>query len=58
MIMNSDMEILKLISYRKLNMWDVKRLIKVDFISKYKIVELSNYIRGRNEKVKLYLTKK
>ena len=48
------MEILKTILYSEFYMWDVKRFVKSSISSKYDIVELSNYIAERSEKVKLF----
>ncbi len=48
------MEILKTIPYSEFYMWDVKRFVKSSISSKYNIVEMSNYIAERSEKVKLF----
>ena len=52
--MVNSMQILKTIPYSEFYMWDVKRFVKSNISSKYDIVELSNYISERSEKVKLF----
>ena len=45
---------LKYISLQELDYWDVKRYAITDINSKYKLIQLSNLIEERSEKIKLF----
>ena len=49
-----ELKYLKFINFKELSLWDVKRLFLSDINSKYEIVELSEVIKERSEKVALY----
>jgi len=46
--------LLKYISLQELDYWDVKRYVITDINSKYKLIQLSNLIEERSEKIKLF----